>query len=87
MEKFRKFDDPRCGVNPFVPLIEKPRPNYLLIPRLVSLLKHDLSLFCSAILRVLILGQGAVYYFFTVLYADVFVLKVCCSRACPCQII
>ena len=56
MEKFRKFDDPRCGVNPFVPLIEKPRPNYLLIPRLVSLLKHNLSLFCSAILRVLILG-------------------------------
>jgi hypothetical protein len=34
MEKFRKFDDPRCGVNPFIPLREEPR--YLAIPRYVS---------------------------------------------------
>jgi hypothetical protein len=35
MEKFRKFDDPRCGVNPFVPLIETPRGTAAFIPRLV----------------------------------------------------
>jgi len=29
MEKFRKFDDPSNGVNPFVPLKEEPRPLYM----------------------------------------------------------
>jgi len=29
MEKFRKFDDPSCGVNPFVPLKEEPRPLWM----------------------------------------------------------
>jgi len=37
MEKFRKFDDPRVGVNPFVPLLEQSRPKWLVIPRFVSL--------------------------------------------------
>ena len=36
MEKFRKFDDPRCGVNPFIPLVEKSRPVWAIIPRIVS---------------------------------------------------
>ena len=35
MEKFRKFDDPRCGVNPFVPLVEAQRGPASFIPRLV----------------------------------------------------
>jgi len=30
MEKFRKFDDPRFGVNPFVSLPETPRKYHLI---------------------------------------------------------
>ena len=36
MEKFRKFDDPSCGVNPFVPLPTSERPVYFQLPRMVS---------------------------------------------------
>ena len=60
MEKFRKFDDPRCGVNPFVPLRENPRPNYLLVPRFVS--KISLIILSMLVIRyVLILCENAVY--------------------------
>ena len=86
MEKFRKFDDPRCGVNPFVPLKENPRPSYLLIPRLVSLYSTLTSLY-EVTFYVLIRGKGAVYYVCVVFYVDFFVLEVCCCRACASQII
>jgi hypothetical protein len=36
MEKYRKFDDPSCGVNPFVPLKEGERPLYMKLIRIVS---------------------------------------------------
>ena len=36
MEKYRRFDDPSCGINPFVPLLEKPRPIPMKIIKIVS---------------------------------------------------
>ena len=34
MEKYRKFDDPATGVNPFIPLSETPRPTWMRILRI-----------------------------------------------------
>jgi hypothetical protein len=36
MEKYRKFDDASCGINPFVPLPEKTRPSTIQALRNVS---------------------------------------------------
>lgn len=35
MEKYRKFDDPSCGINPFMPLIEQKRPLLVKIVKLI----------------------------------------------------
>jgi len=51
MEKFRKFDDASCGINPFVPVAETGyRPIYIRIPRtlfsiLIFIIKLPLILF------------------------------------------
>lgn len=43
MEKYRKFDDPSCGINPFVPNKTEQRPMPMKIINIVSdhVLKHD----------------------------------------------
>lgn len=34
MEKYRKFDDPACGINPFTPLPETSRPTWMKLLRI-----------------------------------------------------
>lgn len=52
MEKYRRFDDATCGVNPFIPLPETPRTGILKIARLVRLYP---ILFLSQLLGVFLL--------------------------------
>lgn len=52
MEKYRKFDDPRHGINPFNPLPEARRPILYLVPRYVRLFSlTSLVVWRASILR------------------------------------
>jgi len=36
MEKYRRFDDPSCGINPFMPLPEQSYSSAMKVPRFVT---------------------------------------------------
>ncbi len=47
MEKYRRFDDPSCGINPFVPLPEEPRSTTVKFLRTVRLSSFYHHLDCN----------------------------------------